>query len=491
MAKFERKGAFSVTVNADQGDYELGQVLTKDMDIADYFREMCSVGDVVLGMDDDQIVAIAKSIPFTVTEGEDPALRGSSDWEVEVCTTLESRNKPNSDDRSSRDALPDQRSITDVRIASGSVAGLIGEKFDANENFRNVLHTAAYATEVVKASPLRLLLSTFDIYGLTVDNEGNVKDIEHSRMFDEIPHPSAIITKDSEYWKKHGKVLPADQNKFSEYPKLVGKDLVKYDWFAEMFAATAEGKAIEAEVKEWQLAREGKGKTPTGRYANKLQDEVVNKLALWKLRWSTGVKFLRMAIEACYQWRDILTLMHGKIGVQLGMEGHGTEKAQVSEGFTTIVIYNAVAKGRTLSQALTISGFNNLDVYKAIEKGGTFVDLRDSSQSGARETDDSGLWDEGTIKIDGVLDNLPQIADWFAIPQNTGELMAKCDAKDKATRERTEEAENTILAGMKWYHAMSRFAAKYAAIAMDIEAKRAEENRAASDAVQAKIKAVA
>ena len=381
----------------------------------------------------------------------------------------------------------DQRSITDVRIASGSVAALIGAKFAANDEFRKEFKTAAYATEVVKVSPLKLLLSTFSIYGLEHDNYGLVKDIDKSRIFDEMPHPKAVITKDSDYWKKNGKVLKEDENRYAEYPK----GDTKYEWYKTWFYAIPEGKFIADEIDEWTLAREAKGKTPSGRYANQPQSEIINKLALWKLRETSGIKFIKMAIEAVYQWRDILVDMHGKVGVQFEMLEQGTDKARISEGFTTIRVYDAVTKGSGLSWPFSISGFNNLDIEVALEKGGTFVNLRDSTKSGARETDDSGLWDEGNIMISGVLDNLPQLADWFAIPQNTGELMAKCDAKDKATRERTEEAENTILAGMKWYHAMSRFAAKYAAIAMDIEAKRAEEHRAASDAVQAKIKSVA
>lgn len=493
MVKFERKAStFQVVVSETmdgEGDYKIGQQLTNPMDIAKYFRSMCALGDVVLTMDDNQIIAIVKSVPFIVTEGSNPETEGSLDWDTEACATLESRNKPN--DRSPRDVLPDTRSITDVRIASGSVASLIGEKFDANENFRNVLHTAVHSTEVVKVSPIRLLLSTFDIYGLNVDNEGNVKDLEKSNMFNEIPHPKSAVTKETEYWKRNGKVLKEDENNFAEYPKLVGKDLVKYDWYAEMFAATKEGKYIEENIKQWTLAREGKGKIPSGPYADKLQDEVFNKQALWKLRWSTGVKFLKMAIEACYQWRDIQDQFHGKISVQLGMDGHGTDKAQVSEGFTTIIIYEVKPGSRALSQALTVSGFNNLDIDKAIEKGGAFSHLRDSSKSGVHNTDESGLWDEGEIKIAGVLDNLPQLADWFAIPANLGDLMAKADAKDKATRERTEDAENTILAGMKWYHAMSRFATRFAGIANDIEDARAAEKRAMTEKVKEKIKSAA
>ena len=65
MAKFERanQSAFSVVVTTDLGPYKQDQELTKDMDIADYLRECCSAADVVLTLDDDQIVAIAKSMP--------------------------------------------------------------------------------------------------------------------------------------------------------------------------------------------------------------------------------------------------------------------------------------------------------------------------------------------------------------------------------------------------------------------------------------------
>src|SRR5882672_1144822 len=167
MGKFNKSG-FSVTVSGNLPPYEQGQVLTKESDIADYWRVAMEEGDVTLTMDDDAIIAVVKSVPYFDTEGETGY---SSDWDVQVCETLESRNSSNSDRAT---PLVD----VSVRKASGSTAGLVAEKLDQDETFRKYLHDAVYAPEKVKLGPLNLLKSFLRVYGIDVSNHGEVGSVK-------------------------------------------------------------------------------------------------------------------------------------------------------------------------------------------------------------------------------------------------------------------------------------------------------------------------
>src|SRR5258708_37672681 len=142
MGKFN-KSDLSVTVSATLGDdYEEGQVLTKAMDIAEYFRQSVVAGGVEdFNMDDDAIVAIVKSVPYY--DSEPKVEHGSPDWENDVCSTLESRNKSNSDRTA---PLVDMTSAAALLVTSGSIAATEGEDLDKDDAFRLEMHTAAKAS---------------------------------------------------------------------------------------------------------------------------------------------------------------------------------------------------------------------------------------------------------------------------------------------------------------------------------------------------------
>lgn len=427
MSKFNQAPAFSVTVSGDIGEYEQGQVLTTALSIADYMRTMYNDTEDNTTLDDAQIMAIVKSIPYVETEGE---VHGSSDWEMLVC---EAMHKAGKSDRTA--PLPDTRSSVAI---NGSTVSTVADKFAKNAAFTTNLHNAAYAPEEVKKAPLKLLLSVLDVYGLKVDNYGLVEHVEQSAIFSEMPHPESEPSE--EYLKaNNNKVKPQDMRKFATYK--VGDETK--DFYKDFIYRQPEGKAIMDEVDQLKIASPGKNKNTSGsKYGNRSGQWIKNQLRLWKSREDGAIKYMKMAVACMYQWKDIVDALGKTTGVRFLMDEEGTPKSRVDEGFSTLQIYDLVAgtRGLTLATPLTISGFNNLDVQKAIDDGGTYVNLRDSTKRGTKEEKTTAIsWSKEVW-----LDNVSMIAELLQ-GSTIAELIKTANEKDKASKKRTESSKNLIV----------------------------------------------
>jgi hypothetical protein len=386
MGKFDRgTTTFVVVVSGDLAAYSKGDKLTKTMDIADYFREMCLLGEVSLTMDDDAIVAIVKSIPNQPNQDADVA--DLETWEQEVCSVLESRNKPNDMTGAKTSPLPDTRSSIAIAATSGTTAQAVAAKLDANEHFTQWLKEAAYAPEGVKVSPLNLLRGYLEVYGLTPDNDGYVIGFEKSTLFQEIPSPEA---KPSEsYLAEHNqKVNKSDYKKFAEFKLPNGET---YNWYEDTLENLTFGKVISAELQEIANGSPGAGKQKkdrTGKYKSISLSHLKIKRDLWNTRRTAALKCLKQGIAACYQWRDIIVDMHSKVGIKFAMDNRGKPNATISEGYSTIIVFDRASPEN--ATPYSVSGFNNLDVEKANSGGvGTYDDLIASTSTGERNKDKS------------------------------------------------------------------------------------------------------
>lgn len=437
MVQFNRGNkseAFRVVVSGDLGAYTKGDVLTKDMDIADYLRTGYDEGaDKPYTGTDDQILAIAKSIPFKATEGEDPATEGSSDWEIEIQEIMESRSRSNEMTGSADKPLPDTRSDVAIASVSGTTAHLVAAKLDANPHFREWLLAGAYAPEGVKVSPLNMLRGYLEVYGLTPDNDGYVSGFEKSILFQEIPSPDA---KPSEsYLKDHGdKVAKADYKKFAEFKLSNGET---YNWYEDAFDNMELGKTISAELKAISDGSPGAGKqtkTRTGEYASISLSHLKIKRDLWNTRRTAALKCLKQGIAACYQWRDVLVDMAGRVGVKFAMDNRGKPNATISEGFSTIIVYDK--RSPEFATPYSVSGFNNLDVAKANGDGvGTYDDLIASTETGQRNKDKTTIFSPEFLKkspTDRFIAIMPDLQTWIEGMGVTASLLSACNKRSKA-----------------------------------------------------------
>jgi len=426
MSKFNRiNEAFVVVVSGDLAAYSKGDKLTKTMDIADYFREMCLLGDVTLTMDDDAIVTIVKSIPNQ--PNQDASEADLETWEQEVCSVLESRNKPNEVTGQKTSPLPDTRSDIAVASTAGTTAHLVGAKLAANQQFNDWLKAAAYAPEGVKVSPLNMVRGYLSVYKLEPDPDGRITDIQKSVFFDEIPSPQALPSK--EYLAANGdKVRKDDYKKFFEFK--IGAET--YNWAEEALSVMPLGVIFKEELKAISDAKPGKGKqakTRTGKYKNVSLTKLDTIEKLWTTRRTAALTCLKKAILALYQWRDIVVDMAGKVGVQFEMDNAGKPNATISEGFNTIVVYDKAAQWK--ATAFSISGFNNLDVEKANTDSdgepciGTWQDLMDSVKSGSRDTDKDAFSLELSKKgVDRFVEIMPELNTWIHGVGNVAEFQS-------------------------------------------------------------------
>ena len=470
MGKFDRntKPSFSIVVSGDIATYSKGEVLTKTSNIADYWRELCSLGDVTLTMDDEQIVAIAASV--SGQPAQDASDADLETWEYEVCNVLESRNKGNDVTGSKNVPLPDTRIADMTATGTSAIAAL----FDSNELYRKSVHDAAYAPEKVKVSPLNLLRAYLDVFKMPVDNRGLIADLEKSVMFSKIPHPDS--EPDADYLKKNGgRVLKADENKFAKYKKIVSGKEETFDWFEDWFLKSVEGKEIVAELDLYKAGHPGRGrmsKQPTGKYANMEIAAIENKVFLWKGRLTAGIKYIKMAAAAMYQWKDIVTDLGDNVGVAFMMDNKGKDNASITEGFACLRVYDAKDPG--FQRPYSISGFNNLDVERAVETGSTWSDLVNSTKQGPRETPSKAIaWD-----MDVFIDNRTLLATWLDT-KTVAELESRANQRVKGTKDRTEEAEQLIVDICGMYRSLGHFYHLFGGLPLQtINEKRTKQDNA-------------
>lgn len=442
-------------VTGDVGDFSIGAVLTKPMDIAQYWREQAEQGGVTLTMDDDTIIEVMQSIPgqpATVDSQQDADLVPASDWETEVCGALLSRNKSNAPVTTrAPQTLQDQRPVTptssDARYKAGSVAGLAGERWDADEAFRKHMDEAVHAPEKVKRAPFDMMLDALRIEGVTVNKYGMASDTFATMELFKYPVPGSYPSEDYDKgYKKNGTVRKEDRNRFAEY-KAEGNDgLMAYDWYEDAFARMAQGKIIAAEIAELKKANPAKnsGAVATGKYANKSNNWKENQKKLWSGRQTAGVRSLKVFMSALHMWKAILDepTLNQNVTVGFVMDAPGDDKAGISEGFTTIFIADKKAPaGASISQAYSLTAFANLDIEKAVADGGKFTDLRDSIKRGAKETKTSTIdWTENAT----WLDNVSLIREKFTGTRFIDELTALANEKEGKPPRRTESAKLLI-----------------------------------------------
>jgi hypothetical protein len=269
------------------------------------------------------------------------------------------------------------------------------------------------------------------VYGLTPDNDGYVSGFEKSILFQEIPSPDA---KPSEsYLKDHqDKVAKSDYKKFAEFKLSNGET---YNWYEDALQNMAFGKVISAELKAISDGSPGAGKqtkTRTGKYASISLSHLKIKRDLWNTRRTAALKCLKQGIAACYQWRDILVDMAGRVGVKFAMDNRGKPNATISEGFSTIIVYDK--RSPEFATPYSVSGFNNLDVAKANGDGvGTYEDLIASTQSGPRDKDKTIFSPEFIKKgpTDRFISIMPDLNTWIHGTGVAAELLSACNKRSK------------------------------------------------------------
>lgn len=442
-----------VQVTGDIGDFSCGAVLTKPMDIAQYFRDQADEGDVTLVLDDDAINRVVFSIPnqppeYDVDNVDGRALHEA--WETEVIGALLSANKGNSPVMPrALQTLPDQRPVTptssDARYKAGSVAGLAGERWDADPGFRSHMTEAVQAPEKVKRAPFDMMLDALRIEGVTVTKYGMASDTFAAMELFKYPVPGSYPEEDYDKgYKKNGTVRKEDQNKFAEYKKEISGELVAYDWYEDAFGRMKYGKEIAAEIVELKRAAPAKnsGAAATGKYANKSNNWKENQKKLWSGRQTAGVRALKVFMSALHTWKAIIDepTLNANVTVGFVMDAPGDDKAAISEGFTTIFIADKKAPaGAAISQAYSLTAFANLDLDEAVANGGTFVNLRDSVKRGPKDKGTSAIeWNMETF-----LNNVSMQREIFTT-SFVNELKQKANEKEGKPPRRTESAKHLI-----------------------------------------------
>ena len=438
MAKFGKsEPKFSVVVSGNLGEFERGQVLTKDMDIAEYIRVGMQECNPEFDMDDETILKIVKSIPFIPTDGEDPATQGSSDWEVEISNALESRAKSN--------APKVHADLSQRTHVTGSIASSEGARLDADEAFRNELHIAGIAPVQNKRAGFRVLIAAMQLSGYQIDTDGTV-DLDGK--LDAYPRPGTYPEdKDGDIDKKW-RPRKGDENTYAEYYINAGNTAEKYDWYGDFVSGTTEGKALLKEIADWSQAIPKKGKNAqpaSGPHKEEHIGYCYSQYDKFRMQYASMVRATKVAFEAYFQMQEIMTdpVMKSKIAVRFIMKNPDRDKntwTDLSDG--TDVIEVTDKKGRL--KAFTMSGFNNLDLAVAREKGGTYTALIESTARGPDEAVKTltGPWNSKGKEM--FLDNIDPFHEWFQ-GGNVSEILKLCNERSKQTGERTESAKLMII----------------------------------------------
>lgn len=438
MAKFGKsEPKFSVVVSGNLGEFERGQVLTKEMNIAEYIRVGMQENDPDFDMEDDAIMSVVKSIPFFPTDGEDAATQGSSDWEIAISEALESRSRSN--------APKVHADLSQRTHVTGSIASSEGARLDADETFRNELHIAGIAPVQNKRAGFRVLITAMQLSGYSIDTDGTV-DIEGS--LDAYPRPGTYPEDKDGDMDKKWRPRKGDENTYAEYYINTGNTAEKYDWYADFVSGTTEGKALLKEIADWSAAVPGKGKNAkpaTGPHKDQHIGYCYSQLNKYRLRYSSMVRATKVAFEAYFQMQEIMTdpVMKSKVAVRFIMNNPDRDSntwSDLSDG--TDVIEVTDKKGRL--KAFTMSGFNNLDLAVAREKGGTYTALIESTARGTQDEVKTLTAPWTTKGKDVFLDNISPFHEWFQ-GGNVSEILKLCNERSKQTGERTESAKLLIV----------------------------------------------
>lgn len=438
FGKAKQSSQFSVVVSGDLGEFERGQVLTKDMDIAEYIRVGMQEVNPDFDMDDDAILSVVKSIPFIATEGEDPATQGSSDWEITISEALESRTRSNE---------PKVRRDLSQTTSHGSIAAAQGALLDTDEAFRNELHIAGIAPLQNKRAGFRVLMAALKLKGYEIATDGTVLlqgDI------DAYPRPGTYPEDNKGDMDKKWRPRKGQEDEYAEYYINVGNTSEKRDFYNDLVAATAEGKALLQDISDWALAipKIGKnGKPGEGKYKNESTGYCYSQLNKYRLRYNSMVRATKVAFEAYFQMQELQEddLMKSKIEVRFVMkhpDKDGNSWDDLTDG--TDVIEVSSRTRRADMKTFTMSGFNNLDLNVAREKGSTYTALMESVKRGPKDEVKTltGPWE--SKGKDMFLDNISPFHQWFQ-GGNVSEILKLCNERSKQTGERTESAKLLII----------------------------------------------
>lgn len=422
MAKYTKRSNTAsdlvVLVTGDLGDFSKGDKLTKDMDIAEYFRLQMQEANDDWSATDDAIMAVVRSVPM---------LDDAEDWEVSVCEALEKSNsvqgtQENVIGRGVADALPDQRKPQDVDLAPGRFGVLL----DENEAMRTALHAAAMAPIDNMEAPSKVLLASVEFAGITIDNRGFPSDWKST--FDGRPVPGS--TPGEAYLKATGnKVLTEHTYTFAEYkvkPK-GSTQLIAYDYWKSAVDQTKEAKAFADTINEVKLAMPGakskeaaKGKYASLRWSGRQNVKRRNEAGL-----NGMYRGMKKAVSAWFMMRDIATdpVLSKNIGVSFNVLKPG--KDNVVGLVTPIRIWDKNVENGP-DKAYTVSAFSNLDLDKCREEGGTFADLVDSTRTGEQQNDIEGA---KPLTAETVKTALTDLAAYFMVRANVVDLISAGNSK--------------------------------------------------------------
>lgn len=451
MGKFNQvtKPAFSLVTAREIADYDKGATLTKEIDIADYFREICTEADVTLTSDDAQITALVMSIPvFTDADGS------TLEWESEVCAALESRNNSNTSDR-----LPDMRSASAVAVTSGSIATSEGERLDKNERFRKNMHDVGEAVIVLKRASLGFLTSVFMEHGYSIEKTGELT--AWGGHLDMWPVPgSKPLDKDGDM-NREWRPKKGERNLYAQYYITIGNDKVLYDWYRELILGTAEAKALQEDWDALVKAIPTKNNTPFGKYKGQGVTWLRGKKRAVETKINRMVSSMKEAMGCYFQARAIVNdpVLSKSVGVRFVFQHRGKDGNtfdDITDAFDTIETFDRVNTG--YMQGYTLSAFNNLDVQIALDNGATWEALTESTAKGPNDKKSDHVW---PIDMPHVLDNAELLAQFLTPTSTMSELISKANARVKGSKERTDEANHILVSLCRLGFSLRPFLARF------------------------------
>lgn len=481
------KAKLSVTVSGDIGEFTAGDVLTTDLDIAEYFRtQMLEGNDGKFDMDDAQIIGVVRAVPYVATEGEEA---GSSDWDIAVCLAIEARMagnvEPTEVENVTGRTLPDTRSAIAVDLAPGAY----GAWLDQNEAWRNAMHKAAMAPIDNALAPLHVGLATLAAHGVDIKLNGEVTTFKSDMDGRPIPgsEPSDKYLKDN-----NGSVRTGDRYLFARY-KIKPKGsttLVPYDYWKSVVDATAEGKAWLTELGHLKDAmpgaKEDRGPSgPYAKYSKTLKQGMKRKAEMGYNGMSRGIQAF---IGAWFVMRDIGT--HATLSKNIGVAFQATTPGReplVIDSVQPIVIWDKTVE-RGESKSYTVTSFANLDIEKAIAAGGTYTDVIESTKAGPNESAVEGI---PALDTETLPEWLNAGAVFFGPKLHVTDLANACRAKagKGETNELgfSTEANDLLLNAIKISRAIARVLAMVPGYAE--RSQQVEELRAAQETARDKLTA--
>lgn len=432
----------AVLVTSDFEGFEIGDTLTKESDIAEYFRSEMAERNGDWNADDDAIIAVVQRVPQPNVNVDEPAdfnaeqagwewsdmtertTYFAQQWEESVLEALEQSNSVQEDmtGRGVANALPDQRKAQDVDLAPGR----FGVKLDENEAMRTALHAAAMAPIDSMKAPAKVLLASLSFAGITIAVDGMPS--EWKSTFDGRPVPGSKPSAD--YLKKTGnKVLPKDTYTFAEYKvKPRGATtLISYDYWKSVVDQTAEAKAFGKTIDEVKLAMPGvkskeapKGDFKDMKWSNRQSIKRENEAGL-----NGMYRGMKNAVSAWFMMRDIATdpVLSKNIGVSFVVLKPG--KDNTVDSVTPIRIWDKHVQNGP-DRAYTVSAFSNLNLQKCLDAGGTYSDLIESTKTGEQEKDIEGAKPH---TLDTALLALTDLAAFAMVRTHMVELLTAINSK--------------------------------------------------------------